>query len=378
MKKYTFVFLLFLINSSILFITCKQKKVVSDEEYINFIENIFKEIYDGRDELLNTSVDYKEFSKRILADENDFNKKELLAFLKKNFKLGTMVLNQIMDGADIRFVKLYHQNNVTYAVVRTYYNGGISVEEWELEKKDGKIMINDAFAIVSGIYWSDDWRIKAAREFAVVNDEVLLTYKLMEINQLIAEEAYDEADSAFYWVEQASKNNLYGRTMLLNLASLSRNYNEVVVLSNEFLKTFPEQKKIAEFYQLQSAIKLGLIDELLHHIDNLTNMLGNDPIYFVYQSWTYQHIQQLEKALQTLDSAIFYMPQVYDFYHNQLDIYYKIEKYDDFVKLLYQIDNLFAPTSEDVPFFEKMYPKLLNNKEFEIWKENRSTPKGIY
>lgn len=104
---------------------------------------------------------------------------------------------------------------------------------------------------------------------------------------------------------------------------------------------------------MQSAIQLGLTDKLSQHIDNLTNTLGNDPIYFVYQSWTYQRAGQLEMALQTLDSAIAYMPQVYDLYHNQLDIYYETARYDDFVKLLYRIDTLFAPTGEDVPFLKK-------------------------
>ncbi|HOR82598.1 MAG TPA: hypothetical protein PLF32_08075 [Bacteroidales bacterium] len=377
MKKFTLIFLLSL-TCSILLITCRQNKNVSDEEYLAFIDNVFKEIYDGRTALLNASVDYEEFAKRILAEGNDFDKKKLIEFLQTYFKLGSMMADQIMDGADIRMIKFYRQDNVAHAIIRTYYNGGISVEDWELEKKDDIIMINDAFAIVSGIYWSDDWRTKAANQFSVVDDDVLLNYKLIEINELISVGAYEEADSSFFWVEQAIKNNLYGRTMKLNLASLSKSYEEVVAMSNAFLKSFPEQKNIAEFYQMQSAIQLGLTDKLSQHIDNLTNTLGNDPIYFVYQSWTYQRAGQLEMALQTLDSAIAYMPQVYDLYHNQLDIYYETARYDDFVKLLYRIDTFFAPTGEDVPFFEKTYPKLLKNKDFNTWKENRPIPQDMY
>ena len=71
------------------------------------------------------------------------------------------------------------------------------------------------------------------------------------------------------------KNNLYGRTMKLNLASLSKSYEEVVAMSNAFLKAFGTEN-IAEFYQMQSAIQLGLTDKLSQHIDNLTNTLGND------------------------------------------------------------------------------------------------------
>ena len=46
-----------------------------------------------------------------------------------------MMADQIMDGADIRMIKFYRQDNVAHAIIRTYYNGGISVEDWELERK---------------------------------------------------------------------------------------------------------------------------------------------------------------------------------------------------------------------------------------------------
>lgn len=64
MKKFTLIFLLSL-TCSILLITCRQNKNVSDEEYLAFIDNVFKEIYDGRTALLNASVDYEEFAKEF-------------------------------------------------------------------------------------------------------------------------------------------------------------------------------------------------------------------------------------------------------------------------------------------------------------------------
>ncbi len=372
MKKFKLI--LFLGMVSILLTACHSKKTFSDKEYLSFIENVLKGIYDGQGNLLNESIDYDVFIDRIQGEEAIFKENKLLPFLQTNFKPGTTMAGYSKDGADIRFIRFYRKNDTAHAIFRTYYNGGISVEDWEFGEKDGKIMINDAFSIVSGIYWSDDWRMKACNEMNVVNDNTILINQLMEINTMISQNAYSEADSAYFWIEQACKKNLYGRTMQLNLASLHKEYEDVNILTKDFLSVFPHQKNSTEFYLLQSAIKHGLVDKAIKHADYLNSKLGNDPIYFVYQSWAYQHAGMNDKTLQCLDSAIHYMPQVYDFYHNKLDVYYQGENYPDFVKQLYVIDSLFSPTDEDIPFFEKNFPKVAETKEFKNWKENRSKP----
>ena len=377
MKKYKIVFVA-CFCCSLLLTTCKSNKKFSDQEYLSFIENALKEIYNGYGTLLNESIDYDVFINRIQGEEKSFNKKELLSFLETNFKPGTIMANYCKDGADIRFIRFYRKHDTAHAVFRTYYNGGISVEDWEFGQKDGQIKINDAYSIVSGNFWSDNWRIKASNKMNIVNDYTILINQLMEINYMISQKEYNQADSAFFWIEQACKNNLYGRTMQLNLASLYKEYEEVNQLTNDFLKVFPNQKCIAEFYLLQSAIKHGFPEKTMQHADYLNQVLGSDPIYFVYLSWTYQHAGLNDKTQQYLDSAIYYMPQVYDFYHNKLEVYYVENKYSDFVKQLGIIDSIFPPTNEDIPFFEKNYPKVAETKEFKIWKENRPKPNETY
>ncbi len=366
------IFLLAFISFS--FLACNSTKDFTDEDYLSFIENILKDIYQGNGTLLNESIDYDVFMSRIQGEYKEFKQKELLEFLQNNFKPGDNMAALIEDGADIRFIRLYREKGEVHAIFRTYYNGSISVEDWEFGQKKGEIKINDAFSIVSGVYWSDDWRMKASNKMNIVNDNTILINQLMEINYMIAQREYQLADSAFYWIEQACIHNLYGRTMQLNLASLYKDYEEVTQMTKDFLKEFPAQKQISEFYLLQSAISHGLIEKTIEHADYLNVNLGSDPVYFVYLSWVYQQANQHEKTQQYLDSAIFYMPQVYDFYHNKLDIYYEDKQYTDFVKQLYVIDQFFAPTEEDIPFFEKTYPEAATTKEFKEWKEAHIQP----
>lgn len=377
MKKYITLFLI-CISYCLLFISCKSNKTFTDDDYLNFIEDVLKELYEGKGTLLNESIDFKEFKNRVLDEEINFDSKKLLEFLQDNFKPGTSMANYILEGADIRFIRFYRQNDTAHAIFRTYYNGGISVEDLEFGQKDGKIMINDAFSVVSGIYWSDDWRMKACNQFQIVSDNTILINQLIEINSLITQEKFAEADSSFFWIEQASTNNLYARTMQLNLASLHQSYDEVKHATKDFLRIFPDKQNISEFYLLQSAIKQGLADNVIFHVDNLTQTIGADPVYFVYLSWTYKHANRLEEALRTLDSSIFYMPQVYDFYHNKLDIYYETKNYSGFIQELYVIDGVFAPTEEDIPFYDKTYPKLLDIKEYNEWKLNRAIQQRLY
>ncbi len=376
MNQYKLIFSF--IVCSILFAACQQKKSFSDQEYLTFIENVLQEIYQEKGDLLNESIDYDVYIERVMDEETEFKSKELLDFLQKNFKPGTTMAKYVAEGADIRFVRFYRSNDTAHAIFRTYYNGGISVEDWEFGQQDGKIMVNDAFSIVSGIHWSDDWRMKACMHFGVVNDNTILIDQLMEINYLISQEKFMEADSSYFWIEQAAKNNLYARTMQLNLASLHQSYDDVMQLTKVFLKSFPDRQTISEFYLLQSAIKQGLVDSVLLHAHHLTQLIGPDPIYFVYLSWAYKHANRLDEHLQALDSAIFYMPQVYDFYHNKLDVFYETANYSEFVKELYAIDSIFAPTGEDIPFYDQTYPKLLEVKEYNEWKQHRPQQQVMY
>jgi tetratricopeptide (TPR) repeat protein len=376
MKKHSFPIIIIIL--CVLLCACKQNKSFSDDEYLAFINQLMQDLYQENPHSINQSVNIDAFAERILEKEPAFDKKKLTQFLQTHFKPGNTMLEFITEGADIRFIRFYRQNDTAHAVFRTYYNGGISVEDWEFGQKDGQITINDAFSVVSGIHWSDDWHIKACNNFNIVTDYTILIDQLMEINAMISKGEYEKADSAFFWIEQACKNNLYGRTMQLNLTSLHLSYAEMQEVALNFLKTFPQHKHISEFYLLQSAIVNGLSDKVDQHVANLNPLLGNDPIYFVYQSWALNHAKRLDESLQMLDSAILYMPQVYDFYHNKLDLYYETGKYTELIKQLYSIDSIFAPTDKDVPFFENNYPELRKMKEFNEWKSNRLLTQNTY
>ncbi len=370
MKRLSFPIIVTL-TLTLMLSACKHNKNFSDQEYIDFVENALHDINKDNPHSINASINIDAFVQRIYNQMCDVDKKKLKQFIETNFKPGNILLSFVEEGADLRFIRFYRQNDTAHAIIRTYYNGGISVEDWELGQKNGQITINDAFSVVSGIHWSDDWRMKACRNFHIINDETILINQLIEINALITKGEYAQADSAFFWVEQACINNLYGSTMQFNLASLHLPYDEVHALAKDFLSKFPQHKHITEFYLLQSAIVNGLVDKVEYHNQNLQPLLGFDPVYFVYKSWALNHANRLEESLQMLDSAIFYMPQVYDFYHNKLDIYYELRKYNEMLTHLYVIDSIFAPTDKDVPFIEKSYPELLKLKAFDEWKSQR-------
>ena len=134
---------------------CKQNKSFSDDEYLAFINQLMQDLYQENPHSINQSVNIDAFAERILEKEPAFDKKKLTQFLQTHFKPGNNMLEFITEGADIRFIRFYRQNDTAHAVFRTYYNGGISVEDWEFGQKDGQITINDAFSVVSGIHWSD-------------------------------------------------------------------------------------------------------------------------------------------------------------------------------------------------------------------------------
>ena len=373
MKKYKLLCLLIL--GIVWFHSCGEKDL-SDESFIEFALEVEKQIMNYENETpIANAFDYEEFEKFVLAgvDISQKDKNRVSEFIKKHTNPAMSILESVVNGADFRFVKFYRKNNVPHVIFRTYFHGSVSLEDWTLGMKKGQIRIYDAFAIVSGINWSDDCRQKLCNYLGIFTDEILNINKLIEINYLLANGDYAMADSMLYWVMPQMQNNLYARTIELNLSTQNKSYEEVQMLAKEFVKTFPNQQQISAFYLMQSSIQHGLADETLNHIYTLIDLLGDDPIYYVYQSWAFREARSPDYELQMLDSAIHYMPYVFDLYLNKLEVYYSNYNYSACVDLLYQMDSIFeSGGEEELEFFQTNYPKLKEYAPFNEWLQHNN------
>lgn len=358
-----------------MFYACKNKDV-SDDKYIEFAKQIEQNIIEGNPEFLNQAFDYQIFYGYVLEnmDLNEMQKAEAESYIKNNLRPGNTIVEAVINGADFHFVKFYRdENNQPKLVFRIYFNGGIVIEEWEVKAKKEQIVIQDVFSIVSGIKWSEDYRQRLNNYFNIVTEDVVNINRLIQVNMLVANEDYQIADSLLSYVLPSMQNYLYARVMEMNLASVLKDYEYVKDKANQFVKDFPSEERIAIFYSLQSAIGNGLIEEVNQHIEKLSTIVGNDPIYYVYRSWAFQRVEAYDYALQALDSVIANIPSLFDLYIEKMDIYYIQEQYDQLVKVLQFIDTLFIPNESDIDYFSKRYPKIVQNESFKIWKDQHTT-----
>lgn len=358
-----------------MFYACKNKDV-SDDKYIEFAKQIEQNIIEGNPEFLNQAFDYQIFYGYVLEnmDLNKMQKAEAESYIKNNLRPGNTIVEAVINGADFHFVKFYRdENNQPKLVFRIYFNGGIVIEEWEVKAKKEQIVIQDVFSIVSGIKWSEDYRQRLNNYFNIVTEDVVNINRLIQVNMLVANEDYQIADSLLSYVLPSMQNYLYARVMEMNLASVLKDYEYVKDKANQFVKDFPSEERIAIFYSLQSAIGNGLIEEVNQHIEKLSIIVGNDPIYYVYRSWAFQRVEAYDYALQALDSVIANIPSLFDLYIEKMDIYYIQEQYDQLVKVLQFIDTLFIPNESDIDYFSKRYPKIVQNESFKIWKDQHTT-----
>lgn len=358
-----------------MFYACKNKDV-SDDKYIEFAKQIEQNIIEGNPEFLNQAFDYQIFYGYVLEnmDLNKMQKAEAESYIKNNLRPGNTIVEAVINGADFHFVKFYRdENNLPKLVFRIYFNGGIVIEEWEVKAKKEQIVIQDVFSIVSGIKWSEDYRQRLNNYFNIVTEDVVNINRLIQVNMLVANEDYQIADSLLSYVLPSMQNYLYARVMEMNLASVLKDYEYVKDKANQFVKDFPSEERIAIFYSLQSAIGNGLIEEVNQHIEKLSIIVGNDPIYYVYRSWAFQRVEAYDYALQALDSVIANIPSLFDLYIEKMDIYYIQEQYDQLVKVLQFIDTLFIPNESDIDYFSKRYPKIVQNESFKIWKDQHTT-----
>lgn len=364
---YTLILCTLLCNS------CK-KKDLPDQDFIDFALNVVQQIkYENEIPIVN-AFDYDAFEKRVLkgVDIPKKDRERASEFIRENANPVKSILESVVSGADFHFVKFYRKDNEPHLIFRTYLNGGVSLEDWLLGVEDGQIVIYDAFAVVSGIHWSDDCRQKLCNYLGLYTEEVVNINKLIDINYLISNESYDVADSLLYWIMPQMHDNMYARTIELNLSSLNKPYETLQRLADEFIQTFPDEKRICAFYLMQGSIQHGLVDETIKHIYTLIDSTGDDPIYYLYQAWAFQQANANHYALQVLDSAINYMPHIFDLYLNKIDIYYSDYDYQECVDILYHIDSLFTPVDEDIQFFRENYGLLNEYEPFNKWAEEKA------
>ena len=354
------------------FISCKEKDL-PDETFIDFAKKVEQQMVYGNATSAINAFDYDEIEKRITEGMNlsEKEKKQAAAFIRNLENPINLIVEKVKNGADFRFIKFYRKDNEPHIVFRIYYNGEVSMEDWTLGVKDGQVRIFDAFLIVSGIYWSDDYRQQLDHHLQIYTDEVINISKLISVNHLISEGEYEQADSMLYWLMPQMQDNMYARTMELRFASLTAEYAEVQALAEQFDKSFPQAKRTSTYYLMQSTIQQGIVDEAIQHILTLINSLGDDPIYYLYQAWVFQSSNSPKYALESLDSAILYIPNNIDFHLYKMDIYYDNYDYENCVNLLYHLDSLISQDEGDVPFFSESYPKLKEYKPFTEWINNR-------
>ena len=357
---------------SLMLISCKEKDL-PDETFINFAKEVEQQMAYGNAASAINAFDYDEIEKRITEGMNlsGKEKEQASSFIRNMENPISITLEKVKNGADFRFLKFYRKDNEPHLVFRTYYNGEVSMEDWTLGVKDGQVRIFDAFLIVSGIYWSDDYRQQLHHHLQIYTDEVINISKLISINHLISEGEYEQADSLLYWLMPQMQDNMYARTMELRFASLMAEYADVQALAEQFDKSFPQAKRTSTYYLMQSTIQQGIVDETIQHIYTLIDSLGDDPIYYLYQAWVFQSSNSPKYALESLDSVIFYIPGNMGLYLNKMDIHYDNYDYENCVSLLYHIDSLFSQDEGDVHFFSESYPKLKEYKPFAEWTKSR-------
>lgn len=357
------------------FTACNNKDL-SDEAYIAFAKNLEQSVLTGNTAALSNVFDVDAFTGAVTTDMM-LSEDQLTAakeYISQNWNPAQLKTDNVNYGADFRFIKFYRNNEgQPIAVFRTYFNGSITIENFELFHQKDEIKVKDAFAVISGIKWSDDFRQQVYNQLKIRNEEVENINRLIMVNYALNEEDFTMADSILYFTLPQMRNVPYARTLELNMACMRSDYDEVQALAQAYMKDFPHLESTATFYLMQSAQANGLVDETNKHIHTLIQLLGDDPIYYVYSAWGYQNAEAFDYALQSLDSAIAYLPGIFDIYMNKMDIYYLMGEFDQLSKILFDIDNLFSAGEEDVPYFCKRYPKAVSSEQFTLWMNQRQT-----
>lgn len=148
MKRIAFFFSLLLLAAS-----CKHAPTLKDKDYEKFAAKLDTTLSDGDPSVLRDALNMDNITEKGLAvfpggffDKSQFKtgvKQGLLSTLPK-------LAEQLQDG-EYTLLRTFVKDGKHHALYRLYAkNGGMNYHDYELDEKDGKVVINDLYVYATG------------------------------------------------------------------------------------------------------------------------------------------------------------------------------------------------------------------------------------
>jgi tetratricopeptide (TPR) repeat protein len=279
---------------------------------------------------MNNILDENEMTVRI---ENLIGKKENYLTIRKGIRegleknpLGSQIIKSIGDEGTYQLVKQYEKDKVEHLIFRLQGAQGINYHDYELIKRNGKIMAADMYIYLVGENLS---QIVADVEMEGWNDEIIKEQveKTTRVQKLLSMGYYQQARDTFLSIPISTRGNKI--VMLLDIET-SMGVNDTEALNSA-------TRKYMYKYAQDPCVYLTLLNadfinrdylKAINDIDSLDRLINKDPFLDYFRGLTYKMLVMQDSAQACFERLKSNMPDFENAYIELIVSYMNTSQYD--------------------------------------------------
>ena len=372
--------LLFLIACFAIGITHAQNQAIDTTRYDYIGQRIDSTIYMGNSTYLNTLFDKEYLIQKVTKQSDDKFVKEFnegfTRGLNESFNLGDRIVQDVGDYGSYDFVKSrVNSKGEHHLLFRLYSEEGLNYHDYQLQKVDGEIKIVDVYIFTTGEYlsktFSDLYNATLSQKPNILDKFLKKTLldDLVKINTIKAYIGKGNYQEAFKLYKSISSEGKKQKSIKLIGVILSSNVSEEAYgkLIKEYEALFPNDPSLY-LVSIDGYILSERYNRALKQIKLLDRAVGGDSFLNYLRTNIYYADNNMEKALETIETFMKDFPGFFDGYDVALTLYIESGKSKKAVDILnIMVDDFYSDKDELKKVIIENFPSFSKKAEFIEW-----------
>lgn len=312
-----------------------------------FSEKALKTVMDGDPSFLNNSVDTLALKELVSRKSSALDIGAGMEIFNGNCRYGDYMLDIVNAGGNFRFDTCYVKDKHYHLVLRTYdEDGSLQFDDLQLNFKNGKVVIEDAFIYSLTANLSD----KIASEttlnvFMTIENPTEAAKNMITVSALCQHQDYAQ----MFQLLNEQKTQLqeftdYYKFYPIGLYECSKNF----VADLEKLRDENVDERFILYHKLCYYIGQADVDATYSTIVELMNYTGDDPIYWVLYAQALTAAKNYRDALIAYNTAKQGMDYIWDIWVGELQCYARLGDKETFDNCLGAGKNLYGMKDEEL------------------------------
>lgn len=295
-----------------LFMACNQEKTLSREEAVAFAKELEKAIKNGEGDLLDNSINKKEFIKKMNLPDNEFARGFANGIEKKQTDIGKQLSANLSDRDNFEFIKIYEKAGRQHILFRlfTEKDESLNYHDMELIKIKDKCQIADIYIYYNGENLSATMSNMFKNLYPEFSDfknkledkKVDDLKKIVEIKNLILKGKNDAAKKIYDSLPQYLKETKMALIQNIIICSALTN-EEYKAAIDAFRNKFPDEPNMnlmmINGYYLQQDYP-----NMLAAVNALDSQINKDPILDYHRHLCYNLMEDIANSKSCLKRLI--------------------------------------------------------------------------